>query len=45
LFKQHRGEEYETFVEKLNADYDHEAVSRALVNDEFWDACFSLRVM
>ena len=43
LFKQHRGEEYEQFVEKLNTDYDSEAVKRALDNDEFWEACFSLR--
>jgi len=43
LFKQKRGEEYEKFVEKLNSDYDPEAVHRALDNDEFWEACFSLR--
>jgi hypothetical protein len=43
LFKQKRGEEYEKFVEKLNGDYEPEAVQRALGNDEFWEACFSLR--
>ena len=43
LFKQRRGEEYEKFVEKLKEDYDPEAVARALDNDEFWEACFSLR--
>jgi hypothetical protein len=43
LFKQHRGEEYDLFVEKLNTEYNPEAVKRALDNDEFWEACFSLR--
>jgi hypothetical protein len=43
LFKQHRGEEYEQFVERLNNEYNPDAVKRALTNDEFWEACFSLR--
>jgi hypothetical protein len=43
LFKEHRGEEYEQFVEKLNFTYDPDAVKRALDNDEFWELCFSLR--
>jgi hypothetical protein len=43
LFKQKRGEEYELFVEKLNTDYDPELVKQTLDNDEFWEACFSLR--
>ena len=43
LFKQRRGEEYETFIEKLNILYDPDAVARAVSNDEFWDTCFSLR--
>jgi hypothetical protein len=43
LFKQKRGEEYELFVEKLNTDYDAELVKQTLDNDEFWEACFSLR--
>lgn len=43
LFKQKRGEEYELFVEKLNSDYDPELVKQTLDNDEFWEACFSLR--
>ena len=43
LFREKRGEEYERFVEKLNILYDHEAVKRILANDEFWEACFSLR--
>jgi hypothetical protein len=43
LFKQKRGEEYELFVEKLNTDYDPELVRHTLDNDEFWEACFSLR--
>jgi len=43
LFKQKRGEEYEKFVEMLQATYDHKAVLRMLDNDEFWDVCFSLR--
>lgn len=45
LFKEHRGEEYENFVEKLQSTYDPEAVTRALKNEEFWDVCFSLRVV
>jgi len=43
LFKQKRGEEYERFVERLNADYDADAVKRMLDNDELWEVCFSLR--
>lgn len=43
LFKQKRGEEYELFVEKLTTDYDPELVKQTLDNDEFWEACFSLR--
>lgn len=43
LFKQHRGEEYEKFVENLHFNYEPAAVTRALTNDEFWEACFSLR--
>jgi len=43
LFKQKRGEEYELFVEKLNREYDPELVKQTLDNDEFWEACFSLR--
>ena len=43
LFKEHRGEEYETFIEKLNSNSNPEAVKRAVENDEFWEACFSLR--
>ena len=43
LFKQKRGEEYELFVEKLNSEFNPEVVKRALDNDEFWEACFSLR--
>jgi len=43
LFKQKRGEEYELFVEKLNSEYDPELVKQTLDNDEFWEACFSLR--
>lgn len=43
LFKQKRGEEYETFVETLTTGYDPEAVGRMLNNDEFWEVCFSLR--
>jgi hypothetical protein len=43
LFKQKRGEEYELFIEKLNTDYDPELVKQTLDNDEFWEACFSLR--
>jgi hypothetical protein len=43
LFKQKRGEEYELFLEKLNKDYDPELVKQTLDNDEFWEACFSLR--
>jgi hypothetical protein len=43
LFREKRGEEYERFVEKLNVIYDSEAVKRILDNDEFWEACFSLR--
>jgi hypothetical protein len=43
LFKEHRGEEYEKFVKKLNLDYEPDAVARALKNEEFWEACFSLR--
>jgi hypothetical protein len=45
LFKDHRGEEYEAFVEKLNSMYNAEAVKRALGNEEFWEVCFSLRVL
>jgi hypothetical protein len=45
LFKEHRGEEYENFVEKLQTTYDPAAVTRALKNEEFWDVCFSLRVV
>jgi hypothetical protein len=45
LFKEHRGEEYDTFVEKLQSAYDPGAVLRALKNEEFWDVCFSLRVV
>jgi len=43
LFKEHRGEEYETFIETLNSQYNSEAVKRAVENEEFWEACFSLR--
>ena len=43
LFKEHRGEEYETFIESLNSNYNPEAVKRAVENEEFWEACFSLR--
>ena len=43
LFREKRGEEYERFVEKLKILYDPEAVKRILDNDEFWEACFSLR--
>lgn len=45
LFREKRGEEYERFVEKLNINYDPESVKRILDNDEFWEACFSLRVV
>jgi hypothetical protein len=45
LFKQRRGEEYEKFVENLRNDYEPAAITRALDNDEFWEACFSLRVV
>jgi hypothetical protein len=45
LFRQHRGEEYEKFVESLGKDYDLAAIKRALANEEFWEACFSLRVV
>ena len=45
LFKDHRGEEYEAFVEKLNSMYNAEAVKRALGNEEFWEVCFSLRIL
>lgn len=45
LFKQKRGEEYEAFVEGLQQEYDPPAVLRALDNDEFWEACFSLRTV
>jgi hypothetical protein len=43
LFREKRGEEYERFVAKLKVIYDHDAVNRILDNDEFWEACFSLR--
>ena len=43
LFREKRGEEYERFVEKLKILYDSESVKRILDNDEFWEACFSLR--
>ena len=43
LFKEHRGEEYETFIESLNSNYNPDAVKRAIDNDEFWETCFSLR--
>ena len=43
LFREKRGEEYERFVEKLKIIYDPDAVKRILDNDEFWEACFSLR--
>ena len=43
LFKQKRGEEYEQFVEGLNATYTNDLVKRMLTNDEFWEVCFSLR--
>lgn len=43
LFREKRGEEYERFVEKLNLIYDRDSVKRILDNDEFWEACFSLR--
>jgi hypothetical protein len=43
LFKEHRGEEYEMFIESLNSNYNAEAVKRAVENEEFWEACFSLR--
>jgi hypothetical protein len=43
LFKEHRGEEYEMFIESLNSKYNPEAVKRAVENEEFWEACFSLR--
>ena len=43
LFREKRGEEYERFVEKLKIIYDPESVKRVLDNDEFWEACFSLR--
>jgi hypothetical protein len=43
LFKDHRGEEYEEFIEKLNSTYNPDAVKRAVDNEEFWEACFSLR--
>jgi len=43
LFKQKRGEEYEQFVERLNATYTNDLVKRILTNDEFWEVCFSLR--
>jgi len=45
LFKQQRGEEYEKFVERLQGEYEPAAVTRALDNEEFWEACFSLRVV
>lgn len=45
LFKQKRGEEYEVFVEELQKTYDPKAVLRALDNDEFWEVCFSLRIV
>jgi hypothetical protein len=43
LFREKRGEEYEGFVKKLKVVFDPEAVNRILDNDEFWEACFSLR--
>jgi hypothetical protein len=43
LFKEHRGEEYEMMVKKLNSLYDEGAVRRLLNEDEFWDATFRLR--
>jgi len=43
LFREKRGEEYERFVEKLKLIYDPDSVKRILDNDEFWEACFSLR--
>jgi hypothetical protein len=43
LFREKRGEEYDRFVEKMNINYDPPAVKRILDNDEFWEACFSLR--
>ena len=43
LFRERRGEEYERFVEKLKLIYDPDAVKRMIDNDEFWEACFSLR--
>jgi len=43
LFREKRGEEYERFVEKLKVIYEPDAVKRILENDEFWEACFSLR--
>jgi len=43
LFREKRGEEYERFMEKLKLIYDPDAVKRMIDNDEFWEACFSLR--
>jgi hypothetical protein len=43
LFKEHRGEEYEMMVKKLNSLYDEGAVRRLLDQDEFWEATFRLR--
>ena len=43
LFREKRGEEYERFVTKLNVIYNPGSVKRILDNDEFWEACFSLR--
>jgi hypothetical protein len=42
LFKQRRGEEYERFVESLNAEYDAESVLRILETDPFWNTTFTL---
>ena len=43
LFKEHRGEEYEMMVKKLNSLYDEGAVRRILDDDEFWEATFRIR--
>jgi hypothetical protein len=45
LFKDHRGEEYELFIERLSRVYDPNAVQRAVKDEEFWDVSFSLRVL
>ena len=45
LFREHRGEEYETMVTKLNELYDPTSVKRILEDEEFWEATFTLRIV